>query len=306
MNDQAAKPAVRWTVWLRAVRAFSFTASLMPVLVGAMLAVSAESVRWELLPLVALASVLLHAGTNLVSDAGDFARGVDREGSHGGSGVLVEGLLTARAVLRGGLALLAAGAALGLVMAWIRGPVVLYLGLAGVGGGYFYGGKPFGYKYIALGDPLVFALMGPLMVIGAYYVLAGGFAMRVLYASLPVGFLVTAILHANNLRDIAHDRRAGVRTLANVLGLTGAKVEYFLLVGAAYVAVIIMVAAEQIGPWCLLVLLSLPAAIRNLHRIGKARLDATERIATMDVRTARMHMVFGILLSAGLGLSAVL
>jgi len=47
-------------------------------------------------------------------------------------------------------------------------------------------------------------------------------------------------------------------------------------------------------------------AIRNLHRIGKARLDATERIATMDVRTARMHMVFGILLSAGLGLSAVL
>jgi len=307
MSEHPANPAPsRWIIWFRAVRPFSFTASLMPVLVGAMLALSAEAVRWELLPLVAAASVLLHAGTNLVGDAGDFARGVDRRDSLGGSRVLVDGLLTGRAVLCGGLVLLVAGAALGLVMVWIRGPVVLYLGLAGVVGGYCYGGRPFGYKYVALGDLAVFALMGPLMVIGAYYVLTVGFAMRVLYASLPVGFLVAAILHANNLRDMAHDRRAGVRTLANVLGLTGAKVEYFLLVGAAYAAVIAMVAAHVIGWWCLLVLLSAPAAIRNLHAIGTARLDRAELIAAMDVRTARMHMAFGILLSAGLGLSAML
>ncbi|MHC4717666.1 MAG: 1,4-dihydroxy-2-naphthoate octaprenyltransferase [Planctomycetota bacterium] len=307
MTERAVQmPRARWTVWLRAVRAFSFTASLMPVLVGAMLALSAGQVRWELVPLVAVASVLFHAGTNLVSDAGDFARGVDREGTHGGSGVLTGGLLKTRSVFLGGVALLALGSGLGLVMVWIRGWVILWIGLVGLAGGFFYGGKRFGYKYVALGDVFVFALMGPLMVIGSYYVLTGGFEMRVLYASLPVGCLVAAILHANNLRDIADDRRAGVRTLANLLGLTGAKVEYFLLIGAAYAGVIVMAAAGVIGPWCLLVLLSLPPAIRNMVAIGRARPEQAGKIATIDVRTAQVHLLFGVLLSAGLGVSALL
>ena len=78
----------------------------------------------------------------------------------------------------------------------------------------FYTGKPIGYKYIALGDFLVFTLMGPLMVIGSYYVLTGDYNTNVLYVSLPVGFLVAAILHANNLRGIVHDTQANVKTLA--------------------------------------------------------------------------------------------
>ena len=231
---------------------------------------------------------------------------MDRKGAHGGSGVLVEGLLTIRAVHLGGIGLLAAGAALGLVMVWIRGPAVLWLGVVGVIGGYFYGGRLFGYKYIALGDVLVFMLMGPLIVIGSYLVLTGDFAMRALLGSLPVGCLVVAILHANNLRDIASDRAAGVWTLANLMGLTGAKVEYFLLIGAAYASVIAMVAAGMIGPWCLLVLLSLPPAVRNLRTIAKAAPDRSEQIATIDVQTAQVHLLFGVLLSAGLGLSALL
>ena len=118
--------------WVRAIRAFSFTASLMPVTVGATLAMSADSpVRWELLPLVAIASLLLHAATNLVSDAGDYHRGLDRPGAHGGSGVLVEGLLTTRQVFAAGLGAFAAASLLGLVMIWIRGLGVLWLGRPG-------------------------------------------------------------------------------------------------------------------------------------------------------------------------------
>lgn len=304
-QDVAARPGA-CGLWLRAVRAFSFTASLMPVVVGAMLALSYEGrVLWGLFPLVAAASVLFHAGTNLVSDAGDFTRGLDREGSHGGSGLLVAGLLTPAAVFRAGVLMFVLGSILGLIMVWFRGLPLLWLGLAGLAGGFFYGGKPFGYKYHALGDVMVFMLMGPLMVAGSYFVLTGSFHVNVLYVSVPVGCLVTAILCSNNLRDIVHDSRARVRTMANVLGPKAAKIEYFLLVCGAFAAVAAMAIAGVVGPWCLLVLLSLPPAVRNMTMIARAHPDRTAEIASIDVRTAQLHLLFGVLLSVGLLVSAV-
>lgn len=199
---------------MQAVRAFSFTASMVPVFVGAMLALAYEgTVRWSLFPLVVVCSLLFHGGTNLVSDYFDFQRGVDRKDTFGSSGVLVNRLLQPRQVLHAGLLLFALGCVLGLILLAYRGMPIFVLGVIGLLGGFFYTGKPIGYKYIALGDFLVFTLMGMLMVIGSYYVLTGDYNTNVLYISLPVGFLVAAILHANNLRDIVHDTEANVRTL---------------------------------------------------------------------------------------------
>ncbi|MHC4563921.1 MAG: 1,4-dihydroxy-2-naphthoate octaprenyltransferase [Planctomycetota bacterium] len=293
------------TIWIRAIRPFAFTASVMPVVVGAMLALGSPGAAWGLLPLIAIGAVLFHTGTNLVSDAADYDRGVDRPGTHGGSGVLVEGILTSRQVFLGGLLAFAVGSAIGLILVYVRGPGVLWLGLAGLIGGFFYGGKKFGYKYIALGDAMVFALMGPLIVIGTYFVLTGRFEWVSLYVSLPVGCLVTAILHANNTRDIADDRQGGARTMANVFGLTAAKVEYSLLVGGAYVIVVALVIAGIAGPWCLLALLSAPLAGRNIVRIIQAKPERSERIASLDVETATLHLLFCVLLSAGLLVSAL-
>src|SRR5207253_3246310 len=77
------------------------------------------------------------------------------------------------------------------------------LGLVGFVGGYFYPAPPFQYKYRALGLPLVFLLMGPVMVGGAYYAVTGTFDANLIVVSLPVGLLVTAILHGNEWRDVA-------------------------------------------------------------------------------------------------------
>lgn len=293
-------------IWIQAVRAFSFTASMIPVFVGAMLALSyGGEVQWYLFPLVVICSLLFHAGTNLVSDYFDFQRGVDRKGTFGSSGVLVNGLLEPWQVLNGGLILFGLGFVLGLFLVWYRGMPIFWLGVVGLLGGFFYTGKPIGYKYIALGDFLVFALMGPLMVIGSYYVLTGDYSTRVLYVSLPIGFLVAAILHANNLRDIVHDTEANVRTLANTLGLKAAKIEYYFLIVGAYLSVIIMVLASIVEPWALLVLLSVPPAMKNLKLIGNARQDAGAEIAMIDVQTAQHHFLFGLLLIVGLVLSAI-
>ncbi len=119
--------------------------------------------------------------------------------------------------------------------------------------GFFYTARPVGYKYFALGDALVFTLMGPLMVIGSYFVLTGSYNHAVPIASLPVGCLVAAILHANNMRDIQHDCDAQVRTVANLLGHDRARFEYYALVGGAYVAVLGMIAGRLVvrgACWC--------------------------------------------------------
>jgi len=300
------KISPKLSIWLRVIRPFSFTASVTPVLVGAVLALSyPDEVYWFLLPMVIICSLLFHAGTNLVSEYYDFEKGVDRTHTYGSSKVLVQELLPAREVLIGGIILFGTGFALGMTMVYFRGAPVFWLGVVGLLGGFCYTGKPVGYKYLALGDILVFTLMGPLMVVGSYYVMTGSYSPEVLFVSLPIGFLVAAILHANNLRDIVHDREANVRTVANLLGLKAARIEYFLLVGGAYLSVVVMVLAGTVGAWALLVFLSVPAAIKNMRSIRHARPDNVSAIAMIDVQTAQHHFLFGILLVAGIAISAM-
>ena len=307
MAEQSPTSRTKLSIWLQTIRPFSFTASMTPVIVGGVLALSFHGeVEWFLFPLVALCSLLFHAGTNVVSEYYDYLHTVDRPDTYGSSKVLVEHLLKPKEVLTGGIVLFAVGFLLGLILVIFRGAPIFWLGVVGLLGGFFYTGKPIGYKYIALGDFLVFTLMGPLMVIGSYYVLTGDYNSTVLYVSLPIGFLVAAILHSNNLRDIVHDAHANVRTVANLIGLKAAKVEYFLLIGAAYASIIIMVVTGTVGIWALIVFLSLPPALKNLKSIKGARLDNVSAIAMIDVQTAQHHFLFGLLLTVGLALSAIL
>jgi 1,4-dihydroxy-2-naphthoate octaprenyltransferase len=289
-----------FSIWLQAIRAFSFTASMVPIFVGAMLALSYEGAkRWELFPLVILCSLLMHAGTNLVSDYYDYKKGVDSPDALGGSGVLVGKLIEPKKILFSGITCFAVCFLLGLVFVQIRGVNMLYLGVIGILGGYFYSGG-ISYKFLALGDIIVFWLMGPLMVIGSYFVITGEFSTNVALVSMPIGFLVTAILHANNLRDIRHDSAANVRTVANIIGLDGAKIQYYFLVGAAYISVIAMIVIHILPIWTLVVLLSLPPAIKNIKTVSKANLDQTAEISMIDIQTAQHHFLFGLLLIVGL------
>ena len=291
---------------LQAARPFSFPASIVPVVVGAALAAGQQGARWALFPLVVVASVLMHAGTNLVSEYFDLRKGVDRAETYGSSRVLVEGLLAPRAVLAAGGVAFAAAVAAGAVLTVFCGWPVLYLALIGLAGGFFYTGWPIGYKYVALGDVLVFILMGPLMVLGSHFVLTGRFTWTALLVSLPVGCLVAAILSGNNLRDIRHDREAKIRTLESLLGLAGAKAVYVTLVVGAHAGVVAMVLAGTVSPWAMLVFLGAYPAARNTRAILAARADSSAEIATIDVRTAQHHLLFGALLSAGLLLGALL
>jgi len=297
MEQVMTKERNKFSIWIQAVRAFSFTASSVPVLLGAALALHYPGkVMWILLPVVYIAGLLIHAATNLINDYFDYKKGVDKDYTFGSSGVILQELLPAKQILIGGFILFGITAALGVILVAVRGVPILILGLIGLIGGYLYTGYPWGYKYYGLGDFLVFILMGPLMVIGSYYSLTGTYHHSILLISLPVGFLVAAILQSNNTRDIKHDKEAGVKTLENILGHKAAKVVYYFLVSAAYLSVVVMVAYKILPIWSLGVILTLPLAIKNIKKVSKSHPDKPEEIATIDVETAQLHFGFGLLL----------
>ena len=270
---------------------------MVPVFLGAALALRGTwPVRWGLFPLVVLASLLIHAATNMVSEYFDYRKGVDRPETFGSSRALVDGLLTPRQVLLGGLAAFALTAAIGLVFIAIYGWPILVLGVVGMAGGFFYTAAPVAYKYVGLGDACVFLLMGPLMVVGSFFVLTGQWATEAVVVSLPVGCLVAAILSANNLRDIAHDAAASIKTTAGLLGHRWARLEYSGLVAAAYVLVLILIATGFLPWWSLLTFLTATPAGRIIRAALRSRPETPNELATLDVQTAQVHLMFGVLL----------
>ncbi|MEJ5285878.1 MAG: hypothetical protein CH6_2897 [Candidatus Kapaibacterium sp.] len=298
----------RFKIWVRATRPFSFTASIIPVLIATSFAFANESVEinWALFPVVLIAAVLFHIGANMVSDYYDFKYGVDAEDTFGGSGVLVEKLLQPKQVLRGGLLAFLIGFLLGLILVYVRGYQVLLMGLGGLFCGLFYTLSKKGLKYIALGDLAVFVAFGPLLVIGSYFSLTGTYDWNTFLISLPIGFLVVAILHANNTRDIFNDSRVKIKTLPMILGLKGSKIGYYFLIFGAYVLTVVLVSIGLLSPIALIVFLSVPVALKNAKEFSQAKMDNIQPIVIMDVKTAQLHMQFGLLLVIAILLSKIL
>lgn len=296
------------SLWMQAIRPFAFSASVVPVVIasmGALLYFSGKT-DWYLLPVILIAAVLFHTGGNLISEYFDYKYNVDRPETLGSSRILVDKLLPPKQILNAGILSFVFGFILGLILVYIRGLDILYLGLAGLIAGVFYTMKPFQFKYIALGDILIFLAFGPMLVLGSYFGLTGDMNWDIVWASIPIGFLVVGILHANNTRDIKFDKQAKIKTFAGVIGLKGAKIEYYFLITASYLSTLILIATGITEWYTLIVFITLPVAIKNIKLFSKASLEKPEEIAMLDVMTAQLHMQFGLLFAVGMLLSAIL
>ena len=245
-------------------------------------------------------SVLILAGTNLATDFFDFVDGVQPGASFGAS--IQSGLLTPREVHWASIGAFSTGAVCGLVLVAVAGWPVLAAGLASVLAGYFYTARPIKYGRRGLGEVGVFFFMGPVIVMGAYYVQVEELTWPAFYASLPVGILVANILHANNLRDILNDRARGKVTISTLVDRPGADYILWLLVVGAFASVLLCALLDELPAWSLLVLGALPAAwttLRVLRETEPVRLNLLVR------NSARLHMHFGLLLALGLAIEAL-
>ena len=286
-------------------RPFSFTASVVPVSAGAALAAIDGAFSWPLFTATLVAAVALHVGTNVINEIYDVRKGIDTITSPRASHAIVAGRITERGAFGAAFAAFALATLIGTLLIAVRGWPVAALGVVGLVGGYAYTAPPFQYKYRALGLPIVFLLMGTLMVVGAQYVVAGFFDPRSVVLSIPVGLLVVAILHGNEWRDISEDARMGAVTFSTQFGRRVAHYWYVGFVVAAYMALAVAVALAVLPAYTLLAVLSLPLLVRVLRSSELGASGQQRAIAMIDLETAQLHATFGLLLVLGLVLAAV-
>ena len=294
--SQSTENLSSFKIWLLAMRPKTLPAAMGPVIVGTAMAVGDQA--FAFLPALAalLVSLLLQIGSNLANDVFDFKKGKDTEERTGPLRVTQAGLLTPGQVMSGMGVVFALALALGLYLAWVGGWVILALGIAAIISAIAYTGGPYPLGYHGLGEVFVFIFFGPVAVCGTYYVQAGYVSAAAWWASLPVGFLITAILVVNNFRDLPQDKKTGKRTIAVRLGPNGTKGEYFLLLAASFAVPLIMWLQGIASGWGLCAWLSLPFVLPLIQDI---RTKQGKPLNATLAGTARLSLFFSILLSAG-------
>jgi 1,4-dihydroxy-2-naphthoate octaprenyltransferase len=288
------------------VRPFAYTVSVTPVLAGGALAGVDHGFNLPPLLMALAATMLIQSGANVVNEVFDVRKGIDTITSPRASRAVLKGRISEKGALAFSLVLLTVGVALGLYLTYLRGPAILVLGIIGFIGGYEYTAPPLQYKYHALGVPLVFLVMGPITVSGAYFAESGTWDPRTLVLSLPVGLLVGAIVHGNDWRDIGDDTRAGIATISNRIGRRWAHHSYLVLVLGAYVSLAVSVAARLLPATTAIAVLSLPFLYQVVHSAEFGAAGQARAIARLDLETARLHMAFGALLILGVLMSSPL
>lgn len=284
-----------------ATRPWSFSMSLISVSIGTLMAAETGPILWGWFFLVVVGIVCFHATANVFNDYFDTRYQVDQPDSPTAlyrPQPLLTGMLTPRQLLIEAVALNTVTVIIGLTLAWQRSRNVLWIGLIGLLASIFYTAGPIKFKYRAWGEFFVFLMWGPLMFQGAYAVQRQALSLKVLYLSIPFGFLVALVLLANNIRDIAYDARQGIKTVGILLGPRRGFQLYWVLILISYFYIVAMVILGILSPWGLLVLLSFPKAYSLLKTFTRKIPEAA------DALTAQLNTVFGLLLIAALILSA--
>lgn len=278
-------------IWYQAARPRSLTATYVPIALGGVIALQDGKFNVLFFILALIGTLALQIGANLSNEYFDYVKGVEAEKTHGLGMILKNGYLTTQQVALGAFSAFASGSLIGLYLVSQTGLLILWIGIAGVAVAVLYTAGPFALAYIGMGEIAVFIFMGPLIVLGTYYVLTEKTTDQTIIGALPIGFLTAAILHANNLRDLDADRVSGKKTLPVRFGRRFAQLEYVVLALGGLVMTVMLVILGQIPPTTLATFVFLPETLR-LCRIATTSEDPQE-LHLVLVHTARLHWWFG-------------
>lgn len=280
-------------VWIEAARPRTLPAAVAPVLVGTAAAQRFLPMRFAGALTVALA---IQVGVNYANDYFDGTKGVDSEHRMGPRRAVASGLVAPSAMrVATGLAFGVAALA-GLALALVAGIELLIVGalcfLAALG----YSGGPRPYGSAGLGELFVFVFFGLVATAGSAYVQIEELTSTAAVSAIPIGLLATAILVANNLRDLPTDADAGKVTLAVRLGRERTTTFYRALVFGAFPFLVLLAGLTE-SAWPLIAFVALPLTL-PLYR--GVRRDDPAGLVRVLAGTARLELGFGILLAVGL------
>ena len=284
--------------WIAGARPRTLPAAIAPVVVGTAAAVPLDRVDLGLALLAVLVSLGLQVGVNYANDYSDGIRGTDSDrvgpirlvGQHKAAPENVK--LMAFAFF--GAAALVGLALVAISEAWIMVP----LGALAVLAAWKYTGGDNPYGYRGLGELYVFVFFGLMATLGTLYTQAKELTSVGVYGAVGVGAIASAILVANNLRDIPTDRESGKLTLAVRLGDRGTRILYVALVVVA-VLMVLAISTQQV--FALIALLSLAVIAKPLKALlsGATGRDLVPVLASTGI----FEIVYAVLLAAGIAIS---
>lgn len=280
--------------WIIAVRPWSTPASAMPIIATlAFLFWKGAEINWIYGVWALAGMILFHYAGNVWSDWFDYRKKVDADDTFGAK-TLTTGMFTPKEIMGLAIGLLVAAVACGLGLAAMTGLPLLWIGLAGAVCTVLY---PL-LKYNALGDLDILLTFAFLPTIGTSYAATGAIDWNVLLIALPVGLITDGILHCNNTRDIATDKRAGINTMAMWLGTKAAARLYAFEMVFPYIWVGICSIIGLLPLHTIIIFLTLPIALACASTMKKSVGQETPMLlADLDVRTANLQMMFSVLLS---------
>jgi 1,4-dihydroxy-2-naphthoate octaprenyltransferase len=290
-------------LWWNAIRPGYLTLSLTPLLLGHALAwsqtITVEAPLGHLsFPLLVgsiLAVVLIQAAAHLLNDYYDYRRGIDTGNSLGPSGMIQQGLVAPTSFLKLGLLLLTLGSVLGVLIAMPGGFTVIALGVIGVLCAFFYSATQNALSSLSLGEIITFLVFGPAMTLGAYLIQTNGvFTQNAFIYSMPLAFLATAVIYANNMRDFETDAQGGKHTLASLFGLLPNRIVVSLLLVAPYVLVAALAFPAGTAHFFLMPLWSLPSLVVAIVMLWRTGTPSVHHVLVHDL--LRLERFFGGLL----------
>jgi 1,4-dihydroxy-2-naphthoate octaprenyltransferase len=291
--------------WIVELRLPFLTASIIPILLGTVIAWAVVEVFLPLFFILALlGGVSLHMGANVANDYFDHKSGDDEINKEfvrpfsGGSRMIQLGVLTPRAVLSGAVLLLALGGVIGLYLTLTRGILILLIGLIGVFSAFFYTAPPLNLASRGIGEFFVGLNFGVLMTLGAFYVQTQTLSWEPVFASVPIALLITAVLYINQFPDYTADKTVGKRHLVVRLGREKAVVGYGALMISVYLFIVAGVVWRVISPFALVGVLTLPLAVRAVQ-YAKAHHSENFGLAPANASTIIIHLTTGLFLTVG-------
>lgn len=288
-----------WLIFL-ATRVPFLTATIVPVLLGAMIARAEGFSAWWLFALCMIGGSAIHLGLNVANDVSDATSGADDANVNptmfsGGSRMIQYGMVSLRAMRMASAACYAVGIAIGLFLVATRGIELLWIGIAGVFLSIFYTAPPLKLVHRGLGEIAVALGFGPIMVLGTYFVITQRLTFEAFYASLPVALLIMLVLYVNQVPDRPADERAGKRTIVVRLGKNAIVTGYALSVAAAYILVIVGAITGLMPIWSLIALITAPIALQVYKALGSHYESPYELMAGMG-KNIMLHLFTGMLL----------
>jgi len=293
--------------WVLGARVRTLPAAVAPVLVGTAAAASTTLGGlkglevWKFLCALGVA-VFVQIATNFANDYSDGKRGTDDPSQRIGPPRLVgNGIATASEVKRAMLISFGLTALCGLPLVIFVSPWLLLVGVAAIAAGWFYTGGSRPYGYAGFGEVFVFVFFGLVATVGSCWVQTEQVSLFVIGAGAAMGFLATALLVVNNLRDIPGDTEAGKRTLAVRLGDKGTRILYVVLI----VAPMLLVPFIAGGSGRLLAATALLAVVPARRPVTAVLGGAKGRdLFPVLAHTGQVQLMFGVFMAAGLFISA--